>query len=300
MRTIGAFVCLFLLTPIGGWMSTSRPSTKMKFLAARTTPARVALSEQIRRGSALRHNGDPRRASEVFRLGYQEAALQNEPLWQAYFLSAIAQCHVAQHRYREALDEYLAVRKAFVSLQAPKNTLSALNGSLCTLYVLLGEYDAAFEAIRLGISQIPAGESNGLRARHLVGLAAVLSQQGKTTEAVELWKQAIGAAEQVDDSELRSRAWDNLGLELLMQHRLPEAEEALIEAFRIRKLNRLASLGGSYRNLGLLRLDQGDLRSASTLLDASIAELQSARGRIPEWRFYHARGRLRMAEGNLR
>jgi len=49
----------------------------------------------------------------------------------------------------------------------------------------------------------------------------------------------------------------------------------------------------------MLRLEQGDLRSASALMDASITELKSDRGRIPEWRFYHARGRLRLAEGRL-
>jgi CHAT domain-containing protein len=62
----------------------------------------------------------------------------------------------------------------------------------------------------------------------------------------------------------------------------------------------LPSLGESYRNLGILRLEQGDLRSASALLDASIAESKSPRGRVPKWRFYQARGRLRLAEGNLR
>jgi len=299
MRTIGAFVGLFLLTPTDGWLLTSGPSSEMKFLAARMTPARVALSEQLRRGNTLRRNGAPRQASEVLGRGYRAAAGQHEPLWQAHFLWGLGQCHSAQHRYWESLDEHLAAREALVSLGAPAKSLSALNGSLSTLYVLLGEYDTAIEAIRLAMAETPAEDSNGLRARHLIGLATVFSQQGKTREAEDLWEQAIREAERFDDAELRSKTWDNLGCELLMQHRLPQAEQALLEAYRIRKLNRLPALGGSYRNLGLLRLEQGDLHSASTLLDASIAELKSARGRIPEWRFYHARGRLRLAEGKL-
>src|SRR5262249_11610990 len=143
MRAIAAFVCLFLLTPIGGRLLTSRPSSEMNFLAARMTPVRAALTEQLRRGSALRRSGDHREAAEIFRLGYREAALQNEPRLQAHFLWGMGQCYAAQHNYREALDAYLAVREAFVNLQAPAKSLSALNGSLSSLYVLLGEYDAA-------------------------------------------------------------------------------------------------------------------------------------------------------------
>ena len=300
MRTIGAFVCLFLLTPIGGRLLTSGPSPEMRFLAARMTPVRAALTEQLRRGSAVRRNGGHRQAAEIFRSGYSQAALHNEPRLQAHFLWGLGQCYAAQHRYREALDAYLAVRQAFVSLEAPAKSLSALNGSLSSLYVLLGEYDAAIETIRVAMEDTSGEDSNGRRARHLMGLATVLSQKGNKQDATDLFEQAILEAGRFDDAELRSRAWDNLGSELLMQQRLPQAEEALLEAYRIRKLNRLPSLVGSYRHLGLLRLDQGDLRSASTLLDASIAESKSDRSRIPEWRFYHARGRLRLAEGKVR
>src|SRR5437773_648405 len=180
MRTIGAFLCLYLLTPIGGWLSTSGPSSEMKFLAARMTPARLALSEQLRRGNALRRNGAPRQASEILRRGYRAAAGQNEPLWQARFLWGIAQCHAAQHRYQESLDEYLAVRKAFESLEVSAISLSALNGSLWSLYSQLGEYDAAIETIRIAMAETPPEDSAGLRARHLMGLAAVYSQEGKT------------------------------------------------------------------------------------------------------------------------
>ena len=145
--------------------------------------------------------------------------------------------------------------------------------------MLLGEYDAAIETTRYAMAEAPAEDFNGLRARHLIGLAAALSHQGRTREAEDLWEQAIREADRFDDAELRSRTWDNLGLELLIQHRLPQAERALLEAYRLRKLNRLPSLGGSYRNLGLLRLEQGDLRSAATLLNASVAELKLVLGR---------------------
>jgi CHAT domain-containing protein len=262
---------------------------------------RAALTEQLRRAGAIRDKGDIRQAAEIFRLGYRKAGEQKEYLLQAHFLWGTANCHVAQHRYQEALDEYLQVREAFVAIKAPAKSLSAIDGSLSSLYALLGEYDAALEANQRAMKEDTSTEdSTGRRARHFIGFATALSQMGKPEEAKVLFEQAIAEAARFDDVELHSRTWDDLGSHLLMLHRLPEAEVALLEGFRIRKLNRLPSLGGSYRNLGLLRLEQGDVRSASTLLDASITELKSERSRIPTWRFYHARGRLRLHEGKLR
>ena len=299
MRTIGALLCVFVLNPDGGWLSMSGPSAETKFLAARVASVRAALTGQLRRGSAIRQKGDVRQASEIFRQGYREAARQKEFLLQAHFLWGLARCHAERHRYREALDEYLAVRQAFVALKAPAKSVSAINGSLSSLYVLLGEYDAAIETAQLAMQDTSVEDTNGRRARHFIGLATVLSLKGKTEEAEDLFKQAIIEADRFEDADLRSNTWDCLGAEFLLRHSLPQAEEALLEAYRIRKLNRLPGLGSSYRNLGLLRFEQGDLRSASTLLDASITELRSKRGRVPGWRFYHARGLVRLAEGKL-
>src|SRR5882672_8828886 len=112
MRTIGTLVCLFFLTLVGGWWSTPESTSETKFLAERQTPARAALTFALRQGTAARQRGDLAAASEIFRHGYREAARQNEPRLRAHFLWGIANCHATQHRYREALDEYLAARDA--------------------------------------------------------------------------------------------------------------------------------------------------------------------------------------------
>src|SRR5260370_22011812 len=134
----------------------------------------------------------------------------------------------------------------------------------------------------------------------LIILATLYAHQGNVEASRELFRQGILEADRFGSVELSANAWDRLGCELLLHRQLPRAEDALLEAYRIRKLNRLPSLGESYRNLGILRLEQGDLRSASTLLDASIVESKSPLGRVPQWRYYHARGRLRMAQGKVR
>ena len=67
----------------------------------------------------------------------------------------------------------------------------------------------------------------------------------------------------------------------------------------MRKLNHLA-LDVSYRSLGRLRLEQGDLASAAALLDRAVELSAQPQGWIPTWDIYHYRGRVRMAQGRLR
>ena len=56
----------------------------------------------------------------------------------------------------------------------------------------------------------------------------------------------------------------------------------------------------SYRSLGRLRLEQGDLTSAAALMDRAVELSGQPGGGIPTWDIYHYRGRVRMAQGRLR
>jgi len=58
----------------------------------------------------------------------------------------------------------LTVRQAFVSLEAPAEIPEPLTGSLSSLYVLLGEYDAAIETIRVAMEDTSGEDSNGKAA----------------------------------------------------------------------------------------------------------------------------------------
>ena len=56
----------------------------------------------------------------------------------------------------------------------------------------------------------------------------------------------------------------------------------------------------AYRSLGRLRLEQGDLVSASALLDRAVELAASPQGAIPAWDMYRYRGRVRLAQGRFR
>src|SRR5260370_41609509 len=118
-------------------------------------------------------------------------------------------------------------------------------------------------------------------------------------EARQLFNEGIEAADRAGDLNLYAIGWNRLGEEYLKRGELARAEAPLLEAYRIRKLNHLA-MDVSYRSLGRLRLEQGDLTSAAAVMDPAGELSGQPGGGIPTWDIYHYRGRGRMAQGRLR
>ena len=292
MKQMATFVCLLVLS-VGIWLVSARVP-----LVVRRAAPESALTKEFARASAARQKGEYSKALELFRAGYRQAQINGEPELEARFLWGIGNCHFAQHYYQEALREYLAARDRFEEL-LDRSSVSALNGNLASLYQRLGEFDAAIAAARLALSQDTGTDSKGRRARLLILAGGLLAEDGKMVEARRSFEAGIVEASRFDDPELISNAWDRLGSELLLHRNLAEAEQALLEGYRIRKLHHLTSVAGSYGNLGLLRFEQGDLRSALALIDASLAASKMPGGRIAVWCSYYVRGRLRLSEGKI-
>jgi CHAT domain-containing protein len=135
--------------------------------------------------------------------------------------------------------------------------------------------------------------------RILIQLATFRAQQKRMDEARRLFAEGIAAADSAGDIELAAIGWNRLGEEYLKQNNLARAEAPLLEAYRIRSLHTLP-LDSSYRSLGRLRLEQGDLDASSALLDQAVKLSKGPQGAIPSWDIYHYRGRVRAAQGRLR
>jgi CHAT domain-containing protein len=124
-------------------------------------------------------------------------------------------------------------------------------------------------------------------------------------------------ADRAGDLDLYAIAWDRVGEEYLKEadpeedeiagldegarkRALDSAEAALLEAYRVRKLHHLALFDVSYRNLGRLRLAQGDLASAAVLLDRAVELAERPQGTLPTWDVYYRRGLVRLRQGGPR
>jgi tetratricopeptide (TPR) repeat protein len=250
-----------------------------------------------------------REASGRFQAGrYQEALLRFEaaravavqarmPREAARALGNIGACQLALHRYRPALQSFLEAHRQAVAAH-DSSAAAVLDFNIASLYSELGELDAAAEWIQGTIRRLTGTDRTNL-PQILIQLATLRARQDRMPEARRLFNQGIEAADRAGDLNLYAIGWNRLGEEYLKRGELARAERPLLEAYRIRKLNRLA-MDVSYRSLGRLRLEQGDLTAAAALLDRAVELSAQAQGGIPTWDIYHYRGRVRLAQGRLR
>ena len=206
-------------------------------------------------------------------------------------------CQFALHQYRPALQSLLEAHRQAEAAN-DQSAAATWDFNIASLYSELGELDAASEWLRGTIQRLTGADQTNI-PQILIQLGTLRARQDRMPEARQLFSQGIEAADRAGDLSLCANGWNRLGDEYLKRGDLARAEAPLLEAYRIRKLNRLA-LDVSYRSLGRLRLEQGDLTSAAALLDRAVELSAQAQGWIPTWDLYHYRGRVRMAQGRLR
>ena len=179
------------------------------------------------------------------------------------------------------------------------DSAAACDMNIASLYSEMGEVDAAAQWTQRLLEGLSAPGRRAYEPKVLILLATLRARQQRMEEAEALFAKGIAAADRAGDLALYANAWNRLGEERLKRHSLLAAEAPLLEAYRIRKLNRLP-LDSSYRNLGLLRLEQGDLTAASVLLDRTVELAVRPQATLPAWDAFHHRGRLRLAQGHFR
>jgi CHAT domain-containing protein len=207
-------------------------------------------------------------------------------------------CQFALHEYDPALRSFLEAHR-LADRAGDASYTAVLDVNIASLYSEMGEPEAAAQWIEGSLSRMSGEDRRQHLPKLLIQLAIVRARQDRMPEASELFRRGTEAADRAGDLELYALGWNRLGEELLKRGSLAQAETALLEAFRVRKLHRL-DLELSYRNLGRLRLAQGDLASASALLDRAVELADRPFPPLPAWDVYHSRGRVRLAQGRLR
>ncbi len=176
--------------------------------------------------------------------------------------------------------------------------LGSLGVNISSLYFVMGDLDAAVEAAERALTDANRGGFTDGIARAQIQLGIVRARQGRLEESAAAMDRAIVMADREGNLSTAAEAWDHYGEELLARGALAEADRALTEAFRLRKVHRLAKLDSSYYNLGRLRLLQGDAASALHLLDATLDPGHHPDSRISLWALRHAHGQALLALGH--
>ena len=293
-------VSLLSMIPLAGTLVRFVPPPRTPPLATRSqkTVRRDLLTAQLAQSRKVFFTGDFHDAATVAGQGYRDALRAGEPQIASRFLNNLGGCQFALHQYREALQTYLEAR-SLAEAAHDNATAGKLDFNISSLYSHLGQMDAATEAIGRAMARLSGPERLAQLPKLLTYLATLQAGQGRMPQALDLYRQGIAAADRAGDQEMYAFAWNDLGYRYLEHKQLPQAEHALLEAYRIRKLNHLHSVEGCYRNLGMLRLEQGDPRSASVLLDRAVALSGQPGGAWPDWEIHYARGRVRLQQNRL-
>lgn len=253
---------------------------------------------------ALYQTGEYAKAAGIYRAEYEAARSRGAQRTAARLLNNLAGTQFALLRYREALETYLEARKS--AAEAGDAALAAtLSVNLSSLYLQLNEPTLAREALERATSSADQLTPQS-QASLLLQQMAVEALEGDLDKVKRTFSDALWWADRAGQVSLQAQAWNNLGWTLLRAGDLDAADQALTEAFRLRRLHEPTAAASSYVRLSSLRLAQGNPGAA--LAFANLALGASPAGSAePSWVIHYQRGlahrglnQLREALGDFR
>jgi CHAT domain-containing protein len=254
-----------------------------------------ALLRLRREGNKLLESGKYAAAVEVYQTGYERALKAGHRRSAVRFLNNLGSAYYKLYRFRDAIQTYLKARDLAAS-ESEWETMVAICFNLSSIYMEMAEQEAAAESVRRGLAHLSFA-SEYYRAQLLIQSALLRARAADEDGAAQLLRQAIAVAQSKIDTATESLAWTKLGELELERKRLPEAEAALLEGYRLRKLARSDRISRSYEALAKCKLAHGDTAGATPLLDRAIETgLRSSPSEV--WTSYYERGQAHVALGH--
>lgn len=268
------------------WVCAAASCSSPKNISRDPAPDRI---NQLRRqASSLAAQMQYHQAAELFEAAYREARRAGDARMAIRLLMNVGNCRFASFRYLDAIQIYTEARRQALQI-GDAGVAAALSGNISSLYLQLGDTGSAAAALEEALETVPAGSP--YRAKLYLQGAVVRARRGETAAATELFGRALDESDEAGRAPAtKAEVWEQLGYMLLGQGRYEEAERALTEAFRLRKLFRLPELQYSYYTLGVLRLRQGRPAEALRFFDEALAQTERTPGALPRWRLWFQRG----------
>ncbi|MCZ2073490.1 MAG: CHAT domain-containing protein [Bryobacteraceae bacterium] len=238
-------------------------------------------------------------AAALYEHGFKVALEKGDTASAIRVLNNLGAAHLYLLQYRRAMQVYIRA-KDLASRTGDAESGPAISGNIASIYLQMGDEKSAWEEIQQALDDLAPETSNAVRTRLFILAGVIQSYVGDLDTTTRYFGAAIAAADAEADPAMEAQAWDHLGGVWQRAGDLDRAEIALTNAFRLRKLNGGKDLFLSYPKLGLLRLAQGDLRSAEVLMNRAIETSRQASAQMPLWTPYHRRGLVKKAAGKLR
>jgi CHAT domain-containing protein/tetratricopeptide (TPR) repeat protein len=287
---IGALALLCVLLPsrcVEPGRAEGAPAGRME----REEPSEFRNLRQ--QGNDLFRAGAYLKAVAIYEAGYQQADAQGAHKSAIRFLNNLGSAYYEMHRYRDAVRAYLDGRAA---AQRDNNAemLGAFSVNLSSLYLQLGELEAASEAARRGFEALE-GRTTTFRSRLLIYAGQLKAAQGDTIAAEALLRQAIAESRRHGDAGVESMALSELGGALLAAGEKDRAAEMLEQARYLRERTGDDRLCYSYEALGRVYASQGKHDVAVEFFGRAIDSARKASVPLALWSAYYGRARSRLA-----
>jgi len=292
MRIAGAIACLSLLIPNVGSPRKTPLSPQAELGKYWDTPALLRYRQT---GAALVANGHKAEAAKTYERGYQEAVRLGDKRSAIRFMNNVGACRSGMLQYREAMNALLLARKMAMDT-GDEGAVKTCSLNLSTLYLQMGDLDAAVQSASRGIEILPPSERSTFRIQNLSQLATVRSRQKNLPAAAQLFREAIALAERAGEYGALGQVWNHFGYEYLEHGMLQQSEAALLKSYQILSSRNDRNTYLVYPNLGRLYLSLGNLAEAEKWMDAAIAAYRGGGTQLPEWYIYQSRGLVRRAQ----
>ncbi|MDQ6704960.1 MAG: CHAT domain-containing protein [Acidobacteriota bacterium] len=263
-----------------------------------TAPTSASVHSRLAALNRIVVAGHAAEALPLLKNGYNEAKTSGNPKNQRLFLSGIGTCQFTLRNYPDALAAFLSAR-ALSEEAHDDSLLVGLNANISGIYLQMNNLEDARTSIEGALAAMERTGKRKWAPSLLIQYARVLAKKGQDLQAEKFFSQGISEASELSDWPGVALGLDCLGDRYRARKLLDQADAALTEGFRLRKLLHLSEIESSYLNLARLRSDQGDLRSAGNLMDLAVASLSASNSLVSNWSVYYERGRVRLSRGEL-
>ena len=229
-------------------------------------PSRAPIDSQLDQFSAqgmqLLAKLEYRQAIRALASGAEAAKNAGNPARAQRFLNALAGSHLVLHEYRKALEVYEEARELARGCgNAEGEAVVGLN--LASLYSLLGDVDAAAQELREAQRSLPA--KSRFWANYYASESQLALRLRDGAAVLRAAERGMDAADAQGNAEVRAALAVDLGLLWMERREFDRAEEALLEAYRLRRLHRLRDVEPVLIALSRLALERGQAQRAEWL-----------------------------------
>ena len=290
-KYISNLTALLPLLLIPGFACQQRPVTPITQTLKWDGPQFRVLKAEARQ---LHKAGSLMQAALLYKDGAELAKKDNDPVSQARFLNNVGAIHLAVLDYRAAVEAYNQALVIAESINDQK-TVRSSRLMLASVYLQHGDLESASNMALKAEAELEGGEQARYTSNVYLQRAQIEARKDNWVTAEKYFHSAIAVAAMDSDATLEAFAWDQLGYERLEKGLIAQAEPALSEAFRLRKLSTgQAEICLSYTKLGLLRFKQKQFPEALRWLNQAVAGCPSFTT-MQSWILYKTRGQTLQA-----